>query len=249
MKKHQIGFIASALAFPVITCTLYLSMGSMLKGNNWKTEKDVFPIFGKFNNGRNKPASQKTVIQCDSIILKNDDNYAEFIEDSLPQQTAAMLLDTSDYNIARKTNGTVSIEPKNEFSSKLLNRIPAITLINSTCYLNNKNFIPAEKTQIALRHSTVFFYGEHITKKHPQVPIQQKAFINVELSDSSVITINNSAVMYDWKITIKNNSSLNIQVTNPEFTLGKYEIRYDESCKINMPASFLKYCTLIKVKE
>lgn len=250
MKKHQIGFIASALAFPVITCTLYLSMGAMLKGNNWKSEKDVFPIFGKFNNGRNKPVSQKTVIPCENITLKNDHNYAEFIDDDLPHETASILLDTSDYLVSKTAgDASFSIEPKNEFSVKLFNRLPMLTLINCTYYLNNRNFIPAEKTQFNLIRSSVSFIGEDLEKKHPDIKVLPTGLINTEVSDSSEITIKNTAVSFNWNITLKNHSSLNIQANDSNIPMGKYQIQYDESCTINMPASLLKYCTLLKEKN
>lgn len=241
MKKHKIAFVISLLAFPLIVCSLFLSMGLMLKNKSWKPANKVFPIFGKYENGNHFKPAPPVRFTCDSLCIENE-TFWPYNETANGLAASELLVDTTQikvhYNAAAKS---LALRCNNSGLNINTNQIPKIKLVNCNYYFNSNQFIQSKSAQWYLSKSQLSWTRDLKTKSNQSsTEISTAKEIYFNLSDSSELELKNLIPEIKYNIVLQNGSKLEIENEQnlPNLNLNIY---YDESCTIAVPTNLLKY--------
>lgn len=245
MKKHKMAFLVSALAFPVIVCSLFLSMGLMLKNKSWKPANKVFPIFGKYENGNHYRSAPMVKFSCDSLTIERAE-YLNSITSTEVLKDAEMLIDTTKISLLyNKEKNSCKLDGNHMGLTCKFNRIPNIKLVKSNYHYNIDQMELASNTQLTLTNTRFNWYTDLKTSTSNSTlnKFASKA-VYFHLSDSSILEMENLIEGLKYVIYLNNGSTLEIlnQINTSKMNV---EIYYDETCKMSVPTYYLKQAKLI----
>lgn len=236
MKKHTITFLISMALPPIIIVSFIGVLAAMQHNNQWKTANQVYPIYGTYAHGEQNPESAMHNYAYDSVVFCGDRiNIWPATESRYCKGTFA--LDTQSVSIHSKkffleTDKNVYMQ-----NMKILEFENAYIVLNEPfSFMQNTSTILLDSSRMYLDNQDSLFVN-----KYKNQPAKE---IKIHLTNSSEFELIENIGHNTYKIYVSKNSILRIRATAKQLEKCHFEIYYDNTSRLEIPAVLIPHCKI-----